>query len=105
VDRTLSWLAAEHTLDSIERTLTEVEAAIALVIVGAAVTVRLCNLAFAEEAAFDAAARAQDAGVEFSMLRDGSRWPTLVVGPRRIGVVDAPATPDPEPARNDRHPE
>lgn len=90
MDRTLSWLAAEHSLDSIERTLTEVDAAITLVVLGAAVTVRLCNLAFAEDAAFDAASRAQAAGVAFSLLRDGARWPTLVVGPRLIGVLDTP---------------
>lgn len=91
MDRTLSWLAAEHSLDSVERTLTEVDAAIALVVIGAAVTVRLCNLAPAEEAAFDAAARAQAAGVGFTLVRDGARWPTLVVGPRLIGVVDPPS--------------
>jgi hypothetical protein len=104
VDRTVSWLASEHTLHSIERTLAEVDAAIALVVLGAAVTVRLCNLAVAEDAAFVAAARAQDAGVEFSLFRDGSRWPTLVVGPRRLGVVDAPATSDPEPVGNNGDP-
>lgn len=92
----MTWLAAEHSLDSIERTLTEVDAAIALVVAGAAVTVRLCNLAFAEDAAFEGAARAQAAGVGFTLLRDGATRPTLVVGPRSIGVVDRPG--DEEPA-------
>jgi hypothetical protein len=100
----VSWLAAEHTLDSIERTLTEVDAAIALVVVGAAVTVRLCNLALAEDAAFDAAARAQAAGVEFSLIRDGSRRPTLVVGPRRIGVVDPTRNLEGAPIADSGHP-
>ena len=102
MDRTLSWLAAEHSVDSVERALSEVDAAIALVVLGAAVTVRLCNLAFAEDAAFDAASHAQAAGVAFSLLRDGAPWPTLVVGPRLIGVVDlrndAPSERDEAPA-------
>ena len=91
MDRSLTWLATEHSLDSVERTLAEVDAAIALVVLGAAVTVHLCNLAFAEDAAFDAAAAAQAAGVGFSLLRDGARWPTLVVGPRLIGVMGPPS--------------
>lgn len=88
MDRTLSWIAADHTRDSLESALAEVDAAIALVLSGLAVTVRLCNLAAAEYVAFDAAARAQTAGVGFSLRRDGARWPTLVVGPRLLTLED-----------------
>jgi hypothetical protein len=82
VDRTLSWLAGASNVDAVERALTEVDAAIAMVALGIALSVRLCNLAGAEEAAFDAAARAQAAGITFSLLRDGSRSVTMIVGPR-----------------------
>ena len=78
----------ERTHDSLELALAEVDAAIALVLSGLAVTVRLCNLAVAEDVAFDAAARAQTAGVGFSLRRDGARRPTLVVGPRLLVVED-----------------
>jgi hypothetical protein len=82
VDRTLSWLAGAHDEDAIERALSEVDAAIGMVVLGAAVSVRLSNLPGAEDAAFDAAARAQAAGVAFSLLRDRPGWPTMIVGPR-----------------------
>lgn len=82
MDRTLSWLADPGSVDALERALSEVDAAIAMVALGVAVTVRLCNLASAEEAAFDAAARAQLAGVGFSLLRDGPRSVTMIIGPR-----------------------
>ena len=82
MDRTLSWITGAGTADSLERALTEVDAAIAMVVRGVAVSVRLVNLAAAEEAAFDAAARAQVAGVAFSLSRDGSGLSTMVVGPR-----------------------
>lgn len=99
MDRTLSWIAAEHALDSLESGLAEVDAAISLVLAGLAVTVRLCNFASAEDVAFDAAARAQTAGVGFSLRRDGARWPTLVVGPRLLAAVEPhgvePAAEDP----------
>jgi hypothetical protein len=82
VDRTLSWLAGAHHPDATERTLAEIDAAIGLVAVGAAITVRLVNLELAEELAFDATARAQAAGVGFSLNRDGSGSAMLIVGPR-----------------------
>jgi hypothetical protein len=82
VDRTLSWLAGAYDEDSVERALSEVDAAIAMVVVGIARSVRLSNLPGAEAAAFDAAARAQAAGVAFSLLRDHSTAATMVVGPR-----------------------
>ena len=87
MDRTLSWLAGAHGADDLERALTEVDAAIAIVVRGIAVTVRLCNLAAVDEAAFDAAARAQSAGVAFSLDRDRSGSTTMIVGPR----LEAPA--------------
>jgi hypothetical protein len=92
----LSWLSGAHP-DATERALTEVDVAIGMVLLGAAVTVRLCNLEAAEEAAFDAAARAQIANVAFSLKRDGPRSITMIVGPRLPDVVDATApAPPPE---------
>ena len=82
MDRTLSWLAGAHNPDATERTLAEIDAAIAMVALGIAVTVRLVNLPTAEEVAFDATARAQAAGVAFSLLHDGPDSTTMVVGPR-----------------------
>lgn len=67
--------------------MTEVDAAIAMVVGGVAVSVRLCNLTGAEAAAFDAAARAQVAGVAFSLQRDRPNSTTIIVGPR----LEAPA--------------
>ena len=88
----MSWLAGAHP-EAIERALPEVAVAIGMVLLGAAVTVRLCNLEAAEEAAFDAAARAQAANVAFSLKRDGPRSITMIVGPRLPDVADAPAPP------------
>jgi hypothetical protein len=82
VDRTLSWLAGAQNPDATERTLAEIDAAIAMVALGIAVTVRLVNLPTADDLAFDAAARAQTAGVAFSLQRDGPDSTTMVVGPR-----------------------
>lgn len=87
MDRTLSWLAGARGDDELERALSEVDAAIAMVALGLAVSVRLSNLAGAEDAAFDAAARAQSAGVAFALLRERPTLPTMVVGPR----LEAPA--------------
>jgi hypothetical protein len=92
----LSWIAGAHDPDATERALVEVDVAIRMVLLGAAVTVRLCNLEAAEEAAFDAAARAQAAGVAFSLKRDGPRSITMIVGPRFPDVV-ATTVPPPEP--------
>jgi hypothetical protein len=85
VDRTVSWLAGAHNPDAIERTLAEVDAAIAMVALGVAKTVRLVNLAGAEDAAFEATARAQAAAVAFALKRDGPDSSTLVIGPRLAG--------------------
>jgi hypothetical protein len=82
VDRTLSWLAGAKNVDAVEHALTEIDAAITMVAFGVARSVRLCNLPGAEDAAFDAAARAQVARVAFSLLREGPRSITMIVGPR-----------------------
>ncbi len=92
MDRKLSWLASAGSADDVERALTEVDAAITMVIVGAARSVRLCNLAGAEDAAFDAAARAQAADVSFSLLREPARSVAMVIGPRLHGAA-ARSTP------------
>jgi hypothetical protein len=98
VDRTLSWLAGTHNPDALARALTEVDVAIGMVALGAAVSVRLCNLEAAEEAAFDAAAHAQAAGIAFSLRRDGPRSISMIVGPRidDKAAVDARPTDDGE---------
>ena len=82
MDRTVSWLAGADRGDALERALTEIDAAITMVAFGVARSVRLCSLAGAEEAAFDAAARAQLADVAFSLQRDGTRAVTMIIGPR-----------------------
>ena len=82
MDRTRYWLAGADSADSVEHVLTEIDAAIAMVALGVAVTVQLCNLAAMEEAAFDGAARAQAAGVAFSLRQDGPRLIAMIVGPR-----------------------
>ena len=78
----MTWLAAKHGTDPIELAMVEVEAAIAMVVAGAAVRIRLCNLAGAADVAFDGAARAQAAGVAFRLQHDGPDSVTIVVGPR-----------------------
>ena len=87
MDRTLSWLAGANSVDAVERALTEVDAAITMVAFGVARSVRLCNLPGAEEAGFDAAARAQAAAVAFSLQRDRPGSVTMIIGPR---LVDGP---------------
>jgi hypothetical protein len=92
-------LASAHNPDATERALTEIDAAIAMVARGIAVSVRLCTLPAAEETAFDAAARSQAAGVAFSLEHDSPRSATMIIGPRLDtapsagtigGDVDAP---------------
>jgi hypothetical protein len=91
VDRTLSWLAGAHNPDATERTLVEIDAAIAMVSLGIAATVRLVNMPAAEETAFDAAARAQAAGVAFSLQRQSAQSSTMIVGPRLGASFGDPA--------------
>ena len=82
MDRTISWLPEAGTLDPLESALREVNAAIALVVAGVAVTITLCCLDAAEIAAFTAAAWAQAAGVAFRLQRDPPASVSLVIGPR-----------------------
>jgi hypothetical protein len=70
--------------------LTEIDAAIALVALGAAVRVRICSLRAAEDAAPTAAARAQAAGVGFRISPTPAGPPTLMVGPRLRPTVVEP---------------
>jgi hypothetical protein len=67
--------------DPIEIDLAHVEAAIALVLRGGAVRVRLVGLTDPESLAPVALARAQASGVGFSVDRDPRAW-TLTIGPR-----------------------
>ena len=68
--------------DPIERDLTEIDAAIALVAVGSATRVHLVGLLRPERAAAVGLAHAQQANVAFSVDRDPQGRTTVVVGPR-----------------------
>ena len=87
----MSWLVGAHDPDATDRILAEVDAAIGLVAHGVAKTVRLVNLPTSESTAFDAAARAQVAGVAFSLQRTGPDSTTMIVGPRVVRSVQDPA--------------
>ena len=67
--------------EAFERTLLEVDTAIALVVAGIAVTVALYGFEVGEGVAFTAAVWAQAAGVAFRLRREPSSI-SLVVGPR-----------------------
>jgi hypothetical protein len=75
--------------DPIDSALVEISAAIALVVAGVAVTMTLCSLEAAEEAAFSGAMWAQAAGVAFRIKRDPPDSVSLVIGPR-LGQEPAP---------------
>lgn len=94
MDRTLSWLAGAHNPDAIERTLAEIDAAIAMVSLGVAATVRLVNLPAAEATAFEAASRAQAAGLAFRVQRNEAGSTTLIVGPRFVASLGHAALGD-----------
>jgi hypothetical protein len=68
--------------DPVELDLVQVDAAIEMVRRGAAARMRLAGLADAADLASTALARAQEAGVEFALHRDGSSV-TLTFGPKR----------------------
>lgn len=87
VDRTLSWLAGAHNPDATERTLAEIDAAIAMVSLGVAATVRLVNLPGAEANAFEAAARAQAAGLAFRLQGHDAGSTMLIIGPRFVAPL------------------
>ncbi len=90
MDRTISRLPAVAAQDPLERALIEINAAIALVLAGVAVTITLCCLEAAEGAAFTGAAWAQIAGVAFRLRRDPPSSISLIIGPRlRAGSVEA----------------
>ena len=99
VTRSVPSLVDSNDPTSVEGVLREVNAAIVMVARGIAVTVRLCNLPGAGDAAFDAAARAQAAAVGFGLQRDHPGSTTMIVGPRleielvrrESAVADAPA--------------
>jgi hypothetical protein len=82
MERTISLLPAAATFDPLDRALWEINAAIALVLAGVAVTLTLCCLEAAEGAAFTGAALTQAAGVEFRLRRNSPTSVSLVIGPR-----------------------
>jgi hypothetical protein len=82
MDRTISRLPSATSQEPLGRALSEVDAAIALIVAGVALTVTLCSLEAAEEAAFIGAMSAQAAGVAFRLRRDRPGSVSLVIGPR-----------------------
>ncbi len=70
------------SIDPIERDLAEVDAAIALVARGLATRVRLVSLMKAEAVAGTGLARAQDAGIGFSLERSARGATSVTLGPR-----------------------
>ena len=82
MDRSITQVPRAATGDTLERALLEVDAAIALVLAGIAVSITLCSLAEAESAAFTGASWAQTAGVAFRLRHDPPARVTLVIGPR-----------------------
>jgi hypothetical protein len=74
--------SAQEAAEAEEAALTEVEAAIALVLGHVAIRVRLAGLRVAEAIAGAAAARAQAAGVGFRLDRyEPSGPPMITIGP------------------------
>jgi hypothetical protein len=82
MDRTITRLPIAAADDSLDRALFEIEAAIAMVVAGAAVTVTLSCFEAAEDAAFTGAALAQMGGLAFRLRRDSPSSVSLVMGPR-----------------------
>jgi hypothetical protein len=82
MDRTITRLPTAGAHDALERALLEVDAAIALVVAGIAVTITLCCFEGAENAAFTGAVWAQAAGVAFRLRREPPAPTSLVIGPR-----------------------
>ena len=87
MDRTISRLPSAEVHDPLDRALAEINAAIALVVAGVAVTITVCFLEAAEDAAFTGAMWAQGAGVAFCLRRDPPDSVSLVIGPRVRGEL------------------
>ena len=82
MDRTITRLPTATAGDALERALLEVDAAIALILAGIAVSITLCCFDGAESAAFTGAAWAQTAGIAFRLLHEPLAPVSLVIGPR-----------------------
>jgi hypothetical protein len=95
MDQTISRPPHANVHDPLDRALSEINAAIALVVAGVAVTITLCFLEAAEDAAFTGAMWAQAAGVAFRLRRDPPDSVSLVIGPRIRGAL-APIDPESE---------
>jgi hypothetical protein len=67
--------------ERLERDLDEIDAAIAMVVTGAATRIRLIGLTGAADAAAQGLARAQLAGVVFAIDRTADREPAIIIGP------------------------
>src|SRR3954469_10989336 len=81
-DGPIALLPEAMSRDALERTMAEIEAAIAVVVAGLAVSVALCGFDAADGAAFTAAVWAQAAGVAFRLRREHPGSVDLVFGPR-----------------------
>ena len=64
-----------------ERDLEEIEAAIAMVVSGAATRIRLVGLSAALDVAPEGLASAQGAGVAFAIDRSADQHPAIIIGP------------------------
>jgi hypothetical protein len=95
MDRTISWLPPANVRDPLDGALSKIDAAIALVVAGVAVTITPCFFESAEEAAFAGAMWAQAAGVAFRLRRDPPDSVSIVIGPRVSGSL-APIDPESE---------
>lgn len=82
MDRIITKLPTTVADDPVERAQSEIDAAIALVLTGIAVTITLCCHEGAESAAFTGAVWAQAAGVAFRLRREPPAPVRVVIGPR-----------------------
>ena len=82
MDRTITRLPTTVAGDPLEHALSEIDAAITLVLTGIAVTITLCCFEGAESAAFSGAVWAQAAGVAFRLRREPPAPVSVVIGPR-----------------------
>ena len=78
----ITHLPSRATLDPLDRELAEIDAAIGLVVAGAATRVRLVGLVRPESLAAVGLARSQAAAVRFEIDRGAGGAMTLTLGPR-----------------------
>jgi len=90
MDRIITRLPATVAGDPLGRALMEIDAAIALVLTGIAVTITVCCFEGAEGAAFTGAVWAQAAGVAFRLRHEPPAPVSVVIGTRLRPLADVP---------------